>query len=117
MNIFLDELRLTPCKLESPTAATVANTTQKMPPMIGSGMVMNAAPTFPNNENKIINNPAAWITRRLPTLVTLMAPMFSEYEVVPLPVPKMPAKTHPTPSTKIPRLSACFGGGFAPGKI
>ena len=47
----------------------------------------------------------------------MQAKMFIHlYEVVPLPVPQMPAKMHPIPSTKIPRLMAEVGGGLAPEK-
>lgn len=117
MKIFLAEFKSTPWRFESPTAVTVAKTTQNIPPTIGSGMQMKAAPNLPISENTIIKHPAAWITRLDPTFVTLIAPIFSLYEVVPLEVPKMPASTHPIPSMKIPRLIACFGGALAPTKF
>lgn len=43
-----------------------------------------------------------------------MAPIFCDILVVPLPVPKRPAKTQPNPSIIKPLLMACFGGGLAP---
>jgi len=45
------------------------------------------------------------ITLLLPTLVIPIAAMFSLYDVVPVVVPIIPAKTHPTPSIKIPLWS------------
>lgn len=46
-----------------------------------------------------------------------MAPVFTLYVVVPFPLPKAPVKRHPIPSTPIPRLMACFGGGGAPDNL
>ena len=40
------------------------------------------------------------------TLVIPNAPMFSLYDVVPFPVPHIPAKRHPNPSTAIPASQA-----------
>ena len=48
------------------------------------------------------------------TLVIPMAPIFSLYEVVPVPVPQAPARMQPIPSIPIPRLIAWAGGGGAP---
>lgn len=45
-----------------------------------------------------------------------MAPMLSEYVVVPLPVPITPAMRQPSPSTATPLLTACLGSGPAPVK-
>jgi len=114
IKIFLELLRSTPCKFDSPTAVTVAKTTQKTPPIIGSGILIKTAPTLLISAQQIISPPAAWITLRAPTFVTLIAPIFSLYEVVPFPVPQIPAKIQPIPSIIIPRLSACAGGAFAP---
>lgn len=46
------------------------------------------------------------------TLVTAITPMFSLYEVVPAPELHSPAKTQPTPSTRIPahKNDACTNG-------
>lgn len=77
MKTLLAELRSTPWRFDRPTAVTVANNTQNNPPMIGSGIHINAAPHFPISANIMITTLAAWITRRAPTLVTLMAPIFS----------------------------------------
>jgi hypothetical protein len=66
MKIFLGEFKSTPCKLERPTAVTVAKTMQKTPPMIGSGIEMKIAPIFPMRAKRIMSVPAAWITRRDP---------------------------------------------------
>jgi len=57
--IFLDEFKSTDCKLESPTAVTVANTTENIPPIIGTGILTKTAPNFPTKENIIIRTPAA----------------------------------------------------------
>lgn len=43
-----------------------------------------------------------WMTRRLPTRVICIAPMFSLYAVVPLPVPQSPVSMQQTPCS--PRL-------------
>ena len=50
-------------------------------------------------------------------MVTPIAPIFSEYEVVPFPEPQNPARIQPTPSIKIPLLMACVGGGGASDEI
>lgn len=50
------------------------------------------------------------MTRRDATLVTVIVPILLEYEVDPLPLPQIPLKTQPKPSTNIPRLTACKGG-------
>ena len=57
------------------------------------------------------------ITKLKLTLVIPMAPTFSEYDVVPFPVPKMAAITQQMPSTNIPRLTACRAGGLAPANL
>ena len=64
---FLDELRSINCKLANPVAAIIPNRTQKMPPMMGSGIVMKRAPNLDKTTNTIIINAATWITLLLPT--------------------------------------------------
>lgn len=54
--------------------------------------------------------------RNCRTLVTPMAPTFSPKVLVPLPEPQTPARTVPMPSTAIPLLMACRGGGGASAK-
>lgn len=54
INKFLDEFRSTKCNGESPTELITANIMQKMPPIIGSGMVTKRAPNFPSIPNNII---------------------------------------------------------------
>ena len=78
MNKFLVEFRLTNCRFDNPTDETMPNMTQKIPPIIGSGIVTNNAPNFENSPNKIMIKPPTCITRRLPTFVTPIAPIFSE---------------------------------------
>ena len=52
---FLEELRSTNWRLESPTEAIMPNITQKMPPTIGLGMVRKNDPVSnKNNEIKEI---------------------------------------------------------------
>lgn len=63
--------------------------------------------------NPILTDYVYWV--RL-TRVIPKAPTFSLYEVVPFPVPQAPARRQPIPSTPIPRLIACLGGGGAPDK-
>ena len=46
---FLDELRSINCKLANPVAAIIPNRTQKMPPMMGSGIVMKKGSEFRQN--------------------------------------------------------------------
>ena len=48
------------------------------------------------------------------TFIIPMAPIFSPYEVVPLPVPMSPASRQPKPSTPMPLLTAWCGTGGAP---
>lgn len=48
------------------------------------------------------------------TFVMPIAPIFSLYEVVPLPDPHIPANRDPNPSIPIPLFTACSGGGGAP---
>ena len=69
-NRFLDELRSTNWRLESPTAAMMPNMTQKRPPMMGEGMVRNRAPTLFKTPNNSMMTPAHWTTRLLPTCRT-----------------------------------------------
>ena len=45
------------------------------------------------------------------------APIFSLYEVVPLPLPQAPASIHPIPSIPIPLLIAAVVGGGAPDNL
>ncbi len=47
------------------------------------------------------------------TLVMPIAPIFPEYVVKLVPPPSNPPMKQPTPSVKIPRLTACEGGGGA----
>lgn len=56
-----------------PVAAIMPNMTQKIPPMIGSGIVIKRAPNFDNKPKNIIIRAAAWITRLLPTYLNLNA--------------------------------------------
>lgn len=63
------------CAGERPTCGERAPTSAKT--------MMMAAPT--------------WMTRRLPTRVICIAPMFSLYAVVPLPVPQSPVSMQQTP--------------------
>ena len=56
---FLDELRSIHCKLANPMAAIIPNRTQKMPPMMGSGIVMKRAPNLDKTPNTIIIKAAA----------------------------------------------------------
>ena len=78
MNKFRVEFKLTNWRFDNPTDETMPNMTQKMPPIIGSGIVTNNAPNLENRPNIIIIKPPTCITRRLPTFVTPMAPIFSE---------------------------------------
>ena len=48
------------------------------------------------------------------TLVIPIAPIFSLYDVVPLPDPQAPVKRQPNPSIPRPLFIACFGGVGAP---
>ena len=48
------------------------------------------------------------------TLVIPIAPIFSLYDVVPLPDPQAPVKKQPNPSIPRPLFIACFGGAGAP---
>ena len=77
MKRFLVEFRSTNCRFDSPTAVMIPNMTEKMPPMMGSGIVTNSAPTLLHTPMKSSMAAAYWMTRLLPTLVTPMAPMFS----------------------------------------
>ena len=54
-NRFREELRSMNCRLESPTATMIPNMAQKMPPMIGSGMLTKNAPNLENRLNTIMN--------------------------------------------------------------
>lgn len=54
-------------RFEIPTAAIIPNITRNMPPMTGSGMVMNTAPNFPKIPRTIIRIPVVWRTSLLPT--------------------------------------------------
>ena len=74
---FLVELRSTNWRLERPTAVMIPNMTQKIPPMIGSGMVTQRAPILLTTPMQRRMPAAYWMTLLLPTLVTPMAPMFS----------------------------------------
>ena len=74
---FLGELRSTNWRLERPTAVMIPNITEKMPPMIGSGMVTKRAPTLLTTPMQRRRTAAYWMTLLLPTLVTPIAPMFS----------------------------------------
>ena len=78
MSKFLDEFKSMNCKFERPVAAIMPNMTQNTPPIIGSGIVMKRAPNFDKTPKKSIIKAAAWITLLLPTLVTPIAPIFSE---------------------------------------
>ena len=51
---FLDELRSTNWRLDSPTEAIIPNMTQKMPPTIGLGMVRKSDPG--NDEYNDLND-------------------------------------------------------------
>ena len=76
-NRFRAEFRSTNWRLLSPTAAIIPNIAQYIPPTMGWGMVVNMAPNFPNMARTIMRNPPICTTRRLPTRVRPMAPMFS----------------------------------------
>ena len=54
-NKFLDEFRSTNCKFDRPTAAIIPNMTQKIPPTIGSGIVMKKAPNLERRPKMIMN--------------------------------------------------------------
>ena len=86
---------------------------QKTPPMMGDGIVTKKAPTLLKAPSTNIITPAYCTTRRLPTLVTPMAPIFWLKLVVPFPVPQMPAIRQPSPSVPIPLFTAWIGGGGA----
>lgn len=64
---FLGEVSRTCCRAERPTAVIILNTTTNIPPMIGSGMMINTAPTLPIRPHTSMIPPAYWITRRDPT--------------------------------------------------
>ena len=51
------------------------------------------------------------------TCVIPRAPIFSLYEVVPLPLPQAPASMQPIPSIPIPLLMAAVVGGGAPDNL
>ena len=50
----LVELRSTNCRFDRPTAVMIPNMTEKIPPIIGSGMVTNKAPILLHTPIKII---------------------------------------------------------------
>lgn len=64
---FRAEFMSTNCKFDSPAAEIMLNITQKMPPIIGSGIVIKSAPNFDSTPKKIIAKAAAKMTRLLPT--------------------------------------------------
>ena len=53
------------------------NMKQKMPPIIGCGMVRNMVLNFPKSPNMTIMMPAHGITLLLATLVTPIVPIFA----------------------------------------
>lgn len=98
MNKFLEQLRFTYCNVDKPKkklkildycvcegreidvtlflrvtlpkAQIIPNITQNIPPIIGSGIMMNTAPNLLIIPCKIIRTHAHCMTLRLPTLVT-----------------------------------------------
>ena len=66
-NKFLAEFRSIYWSVERPTAVIIPNTTKNNPPIIGSGMVMNMAPTFPISPQTIMIIPLYCTTLTLPT--------------------------------------------------
>ena len=57
MKRFRDEFRSTNWTLDMPTAATMENITQKMPPIMGSGIVTKNVPNLEKRPKMIIINP------------------------------------------------------------
>jgi len=60
---------LTNWRFDNPAAVIIPNMTQKVPPMMGSGIVMKRAPILDKTPKRSIMKAAAWITLRLPTCV------------------------------------------------
>ena len=71
------EFRSTNCRFDSPTAVIIPNIVQYIPPTIGDGMVVNSPPNFPKQASTIMIAAPVCTTRRLPTRVRPIAPMFS----------------------------------------
>ena len=64
---FLEELRSTNCRLESPTAVIIPNKVQNRAPRTGSGREANRALNLPTMPSSNIMAAPYWITRLLPT--------------------------------------------------
>lgn len=64
---FLEELRSTNCRLESPTAVIIPNSVQNRAPRTGSGREANRALNLPTSPSSSIMAAPYWITRLLPT--------------------------------------------------
>lgn len=73
-------------------------------------MVEKKPHSLAKNETQIMITAELSTTCLEATLVIAMQEMFSEYEVIPPPVPNIPAKQVARPSIATPRLMACFGG-------
>ena len=80
---------------------------------MGVGIVVNKAPSE-NHSQYDHDQRLTWTTRREPTRVNPIAPIFSEYLVVPFPVPMIPAMRQPIPSKVIPLLMVFSSGTGAP---
>ena len=76
--------------------------------MIGEGIVEKKPQSLAKNEMPIMMIAEFRITCLLATLVIAMQLMFSEYDVIPPPVPKIPAIHVARPSIAMPRLIACL---------
>lgn len=77
---FLEELRSTNCRLDSPTAVIIPNRVQNSAPRTGSGREANNALNLPTSPSSSIIAAPYWITRRLPTWRTNQRAAGSESE-------------------------------------